>query len=73
MSANLADIFTKPSSKYTSLMRGIAQQRLLLDHALGHAQSHSWSNVPIEFRILHGFSMEIRIFHGFAPSLWCRF
>ena len=74
MSANLADIFTKPSSKYTYLMRGIAQQRLLLDHALGHAQSHiSWSNVRIEFRILHGFPMEFRIFHGFAPSLWCIF
>ena len=36
-------------------MCGIAQQRIL-DHALGHAQSHiSWSCVQIAFRILHGF------------------
>ena len=54
-------------------MCGIAQQRIL-DHALGHAQSHiSWSCVQIAFRILHGFPGFQWIFHGFAPSLWCTF
>ena len=56
----ISPTFSQGPLQRTDLMRGIAQQRLLLDHALGHAQSHiSWSDVRIEFRIFHGFSSGI--------------